>query len=336
MVTTRTSETIRLPNAPDIADLSFRAYRGHEDLPALADVMRSAELADGTNAILGPEAMANWVDNVPDFDPHRDILVAQIGDRPVAFSERTRRVRDGIRVFDSYGWVMPEWRRHGIGRAMLRFNEAANRTRVSAEADDGQATLGSWSPGTNAGNVVLLEAEGYEIVRWFFEMERPDLEGIPNARLPDGLELRPVPPDRLRDVIVAAWEAFEDHWGAPERTEVDIRRMLGDPDTDPSLWHVAWAGDEVAGSVLAAIYRDENEAIGIRRAWLDQVSVRRPWRRQGVASALMVATLRTLRERDVERAALGVDADNPHGALGMYERLGFRPIHRAMAYRKPL
>ena len=38
----------------------------------------------------------------------------------------------------------------------------------------------------------------------------------------------------------------------------------------------------------------------------------------------------------MEVASLGVDAENPTGALGLYEGLGFRPVKRAMAYRKPM
>jgi ribosomal protein S18 acetylase RimI-like enzyme len=33
---------------------------------------------------------------------------------------------------------------------------------------------------------------------------------------------------------------------------------------------------------------------------------------------------------------LGVDADNPNGALGLYERNGFKVLERSTAWRKPL
>jgi ribosomal protein S18 acetylase RimI-like enzyme len=32
---------------------------------------------------------------------------------------------------------------------------------------------------------------------------------------------------------------------------------------------------------------------------------------------------------------LGVDADNPTGALQLYESVGFGVVHRATAWRKP-
>jgi ribosomal protein S18 acetylase RimI-like enzyme len=35
-------------------------------------------------------------------------------------------------------------------------------------------------------------------------------------------------------------------------------------------------------------------------------------------------------------AMLGVDSENPNGALGLYEGLGFEVESRAGAYRKPL
>jgi len=35
-------------------------------------------------------------------------------------------------------------------------------------------------------------------------------------------------------------------------------------------------------------------------------------------------------------AMLGVDADNPTGALGLYEGLGFEVDQRSQVYRRPL
>ena len=35
-------------------------------------------------------------------------------------------------------------------------------------------------------------------------------------------------------------------------------------------------------------------------------------------------------------AMLGVDLDNPNGALGLYQSLGFVVHHRAATYRRPL
>jgi mycothiol synthase len=88
--------------------------------------------------------------------------------------------------------------------------------------------------------------------------------------------------------------------------------------------------------VLNAIYSEENAALGIRRGWLDSVFTRRAWRRRGLARALIVRSLHLLRARGMEIAALGVDADNPSGALGLYESVGFAVTERLTTWRRPL
>ena len=223
---------------------------------------------------------------------------------------------------------------------MLRYGEARQRERAAAEprsATTRPVFLASWSLESTIGNVALLESEGYRPVRWFFEMGR-QLDAPMPGRRPAGRHRAQADRPRIpaRVVLAADAEAFRDHWGARDLTEADVRRMLGDPDNDLSLWQVAWAGDEVVGSVIAQIYPSDNEAAGVRRGWLDRVSVRRSWRRQGVGRALIAASLAELRRRGMEIASLGVDSENPTGALGLYEGLGFRPDKRAAAYRKPI
>lgn len=99
---------------------------------------------------------------------------------------------------------------------------------------------------------------------------------------------------------------------------------------------MAWDGEEVAGAVLNVIYAEENEALGRRRGWLDSVFTRRAWRRRGLARALIVRSLHVLRDRGMDVAALGVDADNPSGAFGLYESAGFAPTERFISWRKPM
>ena len=47
-------------------------------------------------------------------------------------------------------------------------------------------------------------------------------------------------------------------------------------------------------------------------------------------------SLAVLRERGMAFAALGVDAENPTGAVGVYERFGFRPHQQWVTFRKPV
>ena len=76
--------------------------------------------------------------------------------------------------------------------------------------------------------------------------------------------------------------------------------------------------------------------MGIKRAWLDHISVRRRWRRRGLAASLIASTIRLLRERGMDEAALGVDAENPTGATRLYERAGMYVAFEAVVYEKRL
>ena len=51
-------------------------------------------------------------------------------------------------------------------------------------------------------------------------------------------------------------------------------------------------------------------------------------RRRGIAAALIVASLAAFKAADLTHSALGVDSENPTGAYGVYERLGYQPVHR--------
>jgi ribosomal protein S18 acetylase RimI-like enzyme len=181
----------------------------------------------------------------------------------------------------------------------------------------------------------MLENAGYSTVRWFFDMLRPSLDDVPNVPMPDGLEVRPITPDLALAVWRADVEAFKDHWGGFDGSDERLQEWLARPSTDLSLWVVGFEGDEVAGGVINTIEESENEALGIQRGWLSSVFTRRQWRRRGLGRALIARSLIRLRERGMTSASLGVDAENPSGALGLYEGIGFAESYRSAAWRKP-
>lgn len=73
-------------------------------------------------------------------------------------------------------------------------------------------------------------------------------------------------------------------------------RELKDPNFDPTLWQVAWDGKQVVGMALAFVNEREKAKYGRRRGGTEGTCVRRPWRRQGLARALLVRSLQALRE----------------------------------------
>jgi ribosomal protein S18 acetylase RimI-like enzyme len=150
--------------------------------------------------------------------------------------------------------------------------------------------------------------------------------------------VRPVPLDRsaLRHVWDAASEAFRDERGEAEPSEQDWQNFLDDDKEDPSLWAVAFDGDEVAGAVQGYIDPDENRHHGRERGVVDAVWTRRAWRRRGLARALIARVLVRLRERGMTSAYLGVDGLNPNAAGSLYRSLGFEPVSTTIDWKLPL
>jgi hypothetical protein len=91
--------------------------------------------------------------------------------------------------------------------------------------------------------------------------------------------------------------------GLPRLDGVDFRMF-----NDPSLWKVAWDAEGVAGQVKLSINTDQNEVYDGKRGWTEAISTSRRWRRQGVAKALIVESIRELVARGIasERDRSGV------------------------------
>lgn len=328
---------IALPDAPPIPGLRFRHWAGEPDLPEMVRVCNLARRADGDPEVATVEETRIDYRHLTNCDPARDILMAEVDGRLVAYGRVLwEDQNDGGRAYESFAFVDPAWQRRGIGRAMLHhFGRRASAIAATHDIDRPR-TLQTWGYDRNVGNRELLESEGYTVVRRFVQMVRPTLDAIEVPPMPAGLELRPGHADQARAVFLADVDAFRDHWGSLDDSDVSFARWSEQPSTDPSLWVVAWDGDEIAGAVLNLISPEENEEHGYLRGWLDSVFVRRPWRKRGLAKALIGRSLVLLRERGMTSAALGVDVDNVNRALDLYTGAGFEVDRSESVWSKPL
>ena len=330
--------TVALPGAPAIDGLRFRHYRGEDDLPAMLAVWLAVHAADGAEEVQTLDEMRRAYANLGNCDPSRDIVLAEVGGEIVAYARVFwSEVTEGGRAYELFGFVHPGWRRRGIGGAMLAHNEARLREIAAEHPEVEPKIFRSEGIETDAGNGALLRGAGYDSARYWFDMVAPTLEGLEAARLPDGLEVRPVTPDQYRALWDAMSEAFRDEWGHTEPTEADWNRFQGDPENaDPRYWRIGWDGNEVAGVIMTTVPVVENEAFGRRRVYVASVSVRRAWRRRGLARALLSSSLVAAREDGFTSAILGVDATSLTGATDLYRSLGFAPERTFITWQKPL
>jgi GNAT superfamily N-acetyltransferase len=221
--------------------------------------------------------------------------------------------------------VLPEWRSKGIGRVLLKEAQAAARRRASTRpGTDLPVVFTSFVNDTEAATVRLLTGDGYRPARYEFWMVRPTLDDPPDDALPPGIELRSVRPEDSLAILQAADEAARDEPTYAPQTDEQLETWAASPiGGQLDIWQVAWAGDEIVAGVLGYIDEDENRLSGRRRGYTQNIFTRRPWRRRGLASALIGRNLRELARRGMTEAALSVDADNPSAALRIYERAGF-------------
>jgi ribosomal protein S18 acetylase RimI-like enzyme/uncharacterized protein YuzB (UPF0349 family) len=334
---------INPPAAPDIPGLRFRGFRGESDYPNILAAINASKVADQIERSDTLEAVANNYAHLTNCDPYQDMIFAEVNGEVVGYGRVEWHLNDeGQWIGFHFTYLHPTWRRKGIGTAMLCYQEWRLRQiadRLQAEgviAPDTPRFFEASASDTEIGREVLLRKEGYQGVRYEHFMSRPLSEPIEITPMPEGLEVRPVTSEQVRAVWDAATEAFRDHWGFVEPSEEEYQRFLEDPITDPSLWMVAWDGDQVAGSVQNFLHHQENEEYQRKRGYTEGISVRRPYRKRGLATALLSRSLQMFKDMGMEEAALGVDSQNLSGAFRVYERVGFRLYKRQTIYRKPL
>lgn len=357
---------IGIPGAPTIPGLSFRGFRGEADYPLMADVITSTLVADELEWALSAEDVARDYSHLQNSDPWHDMLFVEIDGQVVGYSRvEWYQQDDGVRLYQHFAHLRPEWRDSGPGspdlpvladrpgsageegrakglrHAMARWCEQRLR-QIDAGLPETRPVTGRFYQ-SGAGHTTtdwrrVLEDLGYTPVRWGYEMVRSLAEPIPDPPLPEGVEVRPVGKEHLWAIWQGAREAFRDHWGYSESgwSETRFEAYRDDPLTRPELFQVAWSGDDVVGAVQNFLNEKENEKFSRKRGHTEGIYVRRPWRRRGVAKALISRSMRMFRDMGMTETLHGVDANNPSGALRLYTGLGYRVNKEFITYRKEM
>lgn len=166
----------------------------------------------------------------------------------------------------------------------------------------------------------LVERRGYQPWRASYSMEVVLDDALLEAPpMPAPFVLRRYEPEHEDALRAALDEAFADdpfyHEASPSYFREFYLRARG---FDPSLWLLAWDGDELAGFLLAFPERGGERSLG----WVEALGVRPRWRHRGLGEKLLRTALHDLHARGLRRIGLGVDAENATGALRLYERVG--------------
>jgi mycothiol synthase len=333
------TDALVVPDAKTLPGLRLRRYRGEPDHTAMTEVFNASRSAAGVIGSVTVQELTNTYRHLENCDPKADIALVELGGAVVGYARVYWEDRtSGERAFTFVTHLHPSVGRRGIAGVVLSWQERrAVELLRSMGRLSGPSMAVAYVLGDNPELRQVLDGAGFRLARRHAAMSRPDLEDIPDVPLPDGLAIRPIDPsDRSmhRRVFEVDAEVFREHWGGSEATEARFKAFVEAPMFEPTLWRVAFDGDDIAGQILNFLGPIEPD--GTRIGWTESIAVRRPWRRRGLARSLLAASLRAVRDAGASRAALGVDQQNPNEALRLYESLGFRLLAEELEYHKPL
>lgn len=326
---------LKIENTPNIPGLVFRNFLGDEDFERMAVIIQACDRADKNENIVTAEEIRRNYSHLQRSDTDRDMVFIEVDGEAVGYGRcQWDAELTGAHLYTFFIHLMPEWRYKGIGLPVARHFIARLREIAADHPSEANKYFQSTAMSTMPWHMNLMERLEFEPVRYGLFMTRPCSQPVEVTPLPQGIEVRPVGDEDLRKVWDAQIEAFRDHWGYVPPTEEDYQGWLEWPNLSPHLWKVAWDGDEVVGMVGNFINKEENEEYHRLRGYTENISVRRPWRRQGVARGLLTRSVKMFQEMGMEETALGVDTENPNGAKQLYESVGYKEVRRFITYRK--
>ncbi|MBC7220387.1 GNAT family N-acetyltransferase [Candidatus Bipolaricaulota bacterium] len=281
------------------------------------------------------EVRTEW--GTPGFDLEADTQLVFHGDRLVGYVECWNPTAPYVRPM-FWGRVHPTHRGRGVGSALVNWAEERAQRSLALAPPEAQVTLGQGVWEQDQAAHALLLAHGYTVARRFFRMKTAFNGAIPEPAWPEGITVRTFDPERdLEAVVRAVDDAFQDHWGhvpGPVEQRLPLWRqwISDDAEFDPTLWFLAVDRDEIVGVSLCR----RTDAEDPDQGWVNTLGVRRPWRRRGIALALLYHSFRELRARGRTGVGLGVDATSLTGADRVYARAGMWPERVSMTMEKVL
>jgi mycothiol synthase len=327
---------IDIKNTPSVPGLNFRHFQGDHDYAQIAAVLKASEAADNMERNVSADDITKAYHHLNNCDPFIDIIVAEVLGKIVGYARGwwESDINSG-RIYHYNGFLVPEWRRKGIGQALLQWMES----HLYEMADSHPGTTRCYQVNVTQyqeGAASMLQRAGYQPARYFYEMVRPNLDGIVVVPLPNGLEIRPVSPEHYRAIWKSIDDTGKDEWGYKETTEDDYQEWLTSPHFQPHLWQVAWdiGSDQVVGHVLTYIDYDENKQQDRKRGYTEGIGVDQSWRRRGVARALISHSLQAQKAAGMTESALVADSDSTSNVIRLYESCGFLIVKRDTIFRK--
>jgi len=332
------TNVIDVKNIPSISGLNFRHFQGDSDYSQIAAVLMASEAADQVERHVTADDIANSYQHLSNCDPYQDIIIAEVLGKIIGYTRGWWEDNtNSVRLYQHNGFLIPEWRRKGIGHTMFLWMEHHLRDVAASVPSGTENFLQVTASQIQKGTTTMLERSAYQPVRHFYDMVRPTLDDIFEFPLPDGLEIRPVNPENYPAIWKSVVdETGQDEWEYKKPTDDDYQEWLTSPHFQPHLWQVAWdtLSNQVVGHVLTFIDDDENKQFNRKRGYTEGIGVDQSWRRRGLARALISRSLQVQKSAGMTQSALAADGESTNNVVRLYESCGFQIVKRDAIYRK--
>jgi mycothiol synthase len=298
-----------------------------DDLTAAATMLLVSEMAEHGRAMTTEHDLRVRWEKTPGYDISRDVWLIVAPDGQLAAMIGVGH-RDAERMYASPR-VHPDYADLGLYDVLIELGVERARE-LTVEAQEGaRVTFNVFCAEKNAEFHQALERAAFKHVRSDWTMQIDMDAPPPEPTWPEGVELRPYTPAMLYAIYEADNEAFRDHWGhLPVQFEAWQTWTVKREGFDPSLWFLAYEGDEIAAFALCEYEQSEG--------WIGELGVRRPWRRKGLGLALLYQAFGEFYRRGISRVSLNVDSQNLTGATRLYRRAGMRPVEQRDMYELEL
>ncbi len=324
-----------LTEASPVPGAHWRHLDPDRDVDAYVRLLEAARTADRgaevTTAEIGHRALTD-----PLAPPQTNVIGLADGDGNLLGMARVEERLQGDSCRRAYVWgtTHPAYRGLGIGTTLAGWALTRATEVLRATPADLPRYVETFLDAPLVDARQVFERLGFQVVRWYADMQRDLSESLPPMPALGSVRIVPYSAARPEAIRAAHNEAFADHWGSePIPEEIWTRDVTTSPSFRPDLSFAAMDGDEVAGYTIDWVAEADWAATGVRDGWIGSLGVRRAWRKRGLATALLLVALDAFRTAGLEAATLGVDMENPTGAVGIYERVGFRPIRRFVRLR---
>jgi mycothiol synthase len=313
--------------------LTMRSYKGEADLEAIAYLINTCETADKLENGTSVSELRDEF-NTPFVNQARDLKLWEDSNNQLLGFGRLW-ITDPSEVIDGFlGFqVHPSVRGGNIETQIIQWAE--QRMQEVRQEKGLPVKLRSGARDKHTERIAILENHGFVSDRYFFTMQRPLTEIIPQPQFPSGFTLRQVKPEDAEALTELFNESFIDHWNHHDSTVEYVKHEMAQQDYRAELDLIATAADGTfAAFCYSVINPEENIRRGRKEGWIEVLGTRRGFRRIGLGRAMLLSGLHRLKELGMDTASLGVDADNPNGALQLYESVGFSKLFTKIAYVK--